>query len=249
MNFPLNLAVNGTASLSQVGNYVYYSTGSAGGADQSIKVKTDAGDEYILKPGQGFRLDGRNFNNLIFSNNANAANILGTMLIADGGFFDNRVTGSVEVIDGGKARTLGGGAFMGGVQCVATAAQNSIVQLWNPVGSGKNVILESITYSSTNNGGILFRVYNAALSNLLANGVSKLAGGAAVSVGQLRYAPNPGVLGGNNMLILGIAAAQFSTYQFKEPVVLPPGQGMLVTQGTQNVDVTGNFEWYEESNA
>lgn len=249
MNFPLNLVVNGMQPVSQVGNYVYYKAGSAGGADPSIKVKTDLGDEYILMPGQGFRLDNRFFNNLQVTNAGGQATVIGMLLIADGGFFDNRTTGSVEVIDGGKSRTLGGGAFMGGVQCGTTAGQNSHVQIWNPLGSGKNVIVESITYSSNSNGGILFRTGNVAAANMLGNGVSKLAGGAVASVAQLRYQTNATGLGGGNMMIVGIAAAQFSTYTFKEPVVVPPGQGLLVLQGTQAADVTGNFEWYEESNA
>ncbi len=248
MNFPLNLAVNGTASLSQVGNYVYYSTGSAGGADQSLKVKTDAGDEYILKPGQGFRLDGRNFNTLLFSNNANAATIVGTVLIADGGFFDNRVAGSVEVIDGGKARTLGGGAFMGGVQGGSTAGQYTHVQIWNPAGSGKNVIVESVTYSSGGNGGIYMRTNAAALGSLLGNGPAKLANG-ALSAAELRYQTLAAFAGGGNMLVLNLAAGQFSTFTFKEPVVLKPGNGFLVIQTIGGNDVNAAFEWYEESNA
>ncbi|MBN9357540.1 MAG: hypothetical protein J0I15_13890 [Herbaspirillum huttiense] len=248
MNFPLNLAVGAAQPVSQVGNYVYYKAGSAGGADPSIKVKTDLGDEYILMPGQGFRLDKRTFTNLQVTNAAGQATIIGMLLIADGGFFDNRVTGSVEVIDGGKARTLAGGAFMGGVQCPAGAGLYSHLQLWNPPGSGKNIIIESATYSSSQNGGVFFRTNAAALSSLQGNGVAKLAG-AAVSAAELRYQTINAYQSGNNMLVLNLSAGQFSTFNFKEPVVLKPGNGFLIIETIANVDITGCIEWYEESNA
>ncbi|BEV15566.1 hypothetical protein HBDW_23540 [Herbaspirillum sp. DW155] len=248
MNFPLNLAVGATQPVSQVGNYVYYKYGSAGGADQSIKVKTDLGDEYVLMPGQGFRLDNRTFTNLQITNATGQATIVGMLLIADGGFFDNRVTGSVEVIDGGKARTLGNGAFMGGVQCQAAASTYAHLQLWNPAGSGKNLIIESATYSSSINGGVFFRTNGAVLATLQGNGVAKMAG-APASVGELRYANVAAYQGGNNMLVLNLAAGQFSTFNFKEPIVLKPGNGFLMIETIANGDLTGCFEWYEESNA
>lgn len=248
MNFPLNLPATGMQPVYQVGNYVYYSAGSAGGADPSIKVKTDLGDEYILKPGQGFRLDGRNFGNLQISNAGGVATIIGMVTIADGGFFDNRVTGSVEVIDGAKARTLGGGALMGGVTCGAVAATNAYVQLWNPAGSGKNVIVETVAYSSNTTGGVGFRTGQTAITNFQGNGISKLAGGASSGV-SLRYQNNAAAMGGANMLLVSVSAGQQAIYTFKEPVVLPPGNGLIVTQGIVNADITASFEWYEESNA
>lgn len=248
MNFPLNLPATGMQPVYQVGNYVYYTAGTAGGADPSIKVKTDLGDEYILKPGQGFRLDSRTFGSLQISNAGGAATIIGMVTIADGGFFDNRVTGSVEVIDGGKARTLGGGAFMASTQCVAGAGQNPYIELWNQVGSGKNVVLESVSYSSTVNGGIGFKLHNVGISTFAANGISKFAG-AAVSLASLRTQASAAAIGGGNLIQTSINAGTFQTFAFKEPIVLPPGNGFLIVQSTQATDVSAAFEWYEESNA
>lgn len=231
------------------GRFLYYLSGSAGGADSTIAVRAgNTGQSVLLKPGQSVRLadSDKTVDTWFISNYAKAQPILGQLLVGDGFFDDNRISGSVEVIDGGKSRTLAGAAFMGGVQGGSVAAQYTHVQVWNPAASGKNVIVESVTYSSGGNGGIYIRTNAAALANLTGNGPAKLANGAA-SAAELRYASLGAFQGGGNMLVLNLAAGQFSTFNFKEPVVLKPGNGILVIQTIGGNDVNAAFEWYEES--
>ncbi|AYR24544.1 hypothetical protein [Herbaspirillum rubrisubalbicans] len=254
MNFPLNLAVGFAQPVNQVGNYVYYKAGSAGGADPSIKVKTDQGDEYILMPGQGFRLDKKTFTNLQVTNAGGVATIIGLLMIADGGFFDNRVTGSVEVIDGGKARTLAGSAFIGTSNAAATAGNYGFVQLWNPPGSGKNIIVERITASSATAGAFGMFVANVAIAN--SSGVTpvskKAAAGVPASVTQIRYEINAvGTVTGSSGFMDSRSNQANSSVEFKvvEPIIVTPGYGVHVGTGVTNQDIRAVFEWFEESNA
>jgi hypothetical protein len=117
-------------------------------------------------PGQGFRLDKKTFTNLQVTNYGGQATIIGALLIADGGFFDNRVTGSVEVIDGGRTRALNNGSFIGTNGIAGSAGNISHLQMWNPVGSGVNVFVDSMSMGALAATGMYLRTSTAALSTL-----------------------------------------------------------------------------------
>ncbi|WP_343741811.1 hypothetical protein [Herbaspirillum huttiense] len=248
MNFPLNLAVGAAQPVYQVGNYVYYKSGSAGGADPSIKVKTDLGDEYILQPGQGFRLDNRVFGNLQITNAGGVNTIIGQVLIADGGFFDNRVTGSVEIIDGGKNRTLAGTAFAVTAVQAGVAAKNSVVQLWNFAGTGKRLIVSSVSINSASAGYVSLWLGTNAAATIGSQGVPKLVPSAVLSVAFARndaISSNPV---GVNFMQLGVQGNQTFEKKFAEPVVIRPGAGLLI-YGPAASDLFGSFEYFEETDA
>ncbi|AMP00156.1 hypothetical protein CAter10_2510 [Collimonas arenae] len=149
------------------------------------------------------------------------------------------------MIDGGKARTLGGITFMMFGSGPPVAGQNAHVQLWNPAGSGKNLVLDALTYSSGANGGILLKLYNAALTTLAGPGQSKKGGG-AVAVGVVNVQANAGTLGGATILGVNLSANTPITYRPYEPIVLPPGWGLNMIQTVLATDISGSFEWYEE---
>ncbi len=246
MNFPLNLAVGFAQPVNQVGNYVYYKAGSAGGADPSIKVKTDQGDEYVLMPGQGFRLDKKTFTNLQVTNYGGQATIIGALLIADGGFFDNRMSGSVEVIDGGRTRALNNGSFMG-VAAIGPGAGNiGIVQLWNPAASGKNVFVDSVKINSAAANGIYMLDSNAALPTLYSTAAPKRLGG-SVSVMELRVNQQAAQPAGRNMWSGSVAAGSVIPIDLKGSILIPPGYGLMVNGNTAAVNINASFEWYEET--
>lgn len=249
MNFPLNLAVGAAQPVYQVGNYVYYKSGSAGGADPSIKVKTDLGDEYILQPGQGFRLDNRVFGNLQITNAGGVNTIIGQVLIADGGFFDNRVTGSVEVIDGGKNRTLAASVFYGYGYSVPVANQYGYVQLYNPAASGKRVVLGQITYAANQAASVIghLTIYSSGLASFWGNAKNKNIG-APDSSAQIRTQQSAGVLSTAYMADLYMPGALNQTLKFNEPIILTPGTGVMI-DSPMGVGLSANFEFYEEVNA
>lgn len=241
MNFPLNLAVGFAQPVNQVGNYVYYKAGSAGGADPSIKVKTDLGDEYILMPGQGFRLDNRTFTNLQITNAGAVATIIGSLLIADGGFFDNRVTGSVEVIDGGKNRTLAQVAFIGQYSLAPGAGLRAVVTLWNPAASGKNLIVNQVSCNCAAADSMSV-ASTQTQQTIIANGTAKKLG-APGAAGQIQGAA---VAAATTIATLG-SLQNGQIYRFTEPVIVPPGWGIVVSSSILQSPAGASFEWYEEA--
>ena len=247
MNFPLNLAVGFAQPVNQVGNYVYYKAGSAGGADPSIKVKTDQGDEYILLPGQGFRLDKKTFTNLQVTNAGGQATIIGALLIADGGFFDNRTTGSVEVIDGGKNRTLAGGAFLAAGYKSGLAGNGVAALLWNPAGSGKRLVMSAFAVNSATSTAMNVSAATATYGAKQGNGNSKMLGGAQ-SVGEL-WAGNGAAPAGTVLMSISAVAAQVFEKKFAEPLVIRPGNGFAIFSGGSGADLGCYFEYFEETDA
>jgi len=246
-NFPLNIPINQTNTTFIQGRFLYYESGSAGGADASIKIVITGSDgtEVILKPGQGFRL-ADSYTSLTILNNKNQAGIIGNLVIDDGSFFDNRVVGNVEVIDGGKARTMAGGAFMGAASVAPGAGLKAVTQLWNPAGSGKNLIVSQLTANVGNMDGYYFAASQGNTVATIANGQSKKIGGAA-AVGIIQCGPLAAVVTlGIPMQSFSLQAQSSYTFKLTEPIVIPPGYGLVGYPSAANNPAGASFEWYEE---
>ena len=149
------------------------------------------------------------------------------------------------MIDGGKNRTMAGMAFIGYVGIAADAANYSHVQVWNPAGSDKNLVLEKMTIGTNITAGIGVKYPAAALLFLKDFGFSKLLG-EAQGIGQLRYGAEALVIGGSEIFSCDMSGGQPFPYEFTEPLIIPPGRSMTVYANPVNVRLTANFEWYEE---
>ncbi len=247
IDFPFKLAVGEAVQANIYGSMVKYVIGSAGGADPSIRVKTDGGDEYVLLPGQGFKFDNKAFTKLNISNAGGVTPVIGRLLLADSDFIDNRTSGSVEVIDGGKNRTMAGITFMGLVGSPPAAAKYSHTQLFNPANSGKNLIIEAVTFSTTGtNLSCYLRSSNAALTTLSGPGSCKKLG-APASVGTMYSDANAVLLGTATLHAFDSSPNVPFTYRCNEPIICPPGFGLIAANGWVNNQLDVNYEWYEEN--
>jgi len=243
--YDINLPVNGARDLDAPGRSFYYYSGSAGGADSTITLREDtSGTTIQLKPGQAHRVadDVKRVTRWRIQNYANAATIVGVVYIGDGQITDNRVTGSVEVIDGGKARTFANQSFIGFGSQGAAAGVNAHLQLWNPVGSGKNLIVERFTVS-VDIAQTYFAVNSAPITTLLSNPKSKLSG-VVSSVAEVRtysiaspFTPLGGFTATPNTSLI---------YTFAEPFVIQPGKGLVVWANATNAGIQSLFEFFEE---
>jgi len=235
--------------LDAVGDYFYFYSGNAGGADSSIKLQGRAsGLQIMLMPGQSYKLPpGTSETTWIMTNRVGGGTIIGSVIIGNGGIDDNRVTGSVEVIDGGLNRTLGNGAFASSKGLTpATSTNNVGIQIFNN-GSTKNVIVEQVQVMSNAASGVfILRVDNVALGSPVA-AVSKLAGGADSAIANLRSQEGT-VWSGKTIAQIGWNTAfQNVAFTPKEPIVLPPGYGLSVTDGIVVAHSSWvNFEHYEQ---
>ncbi|WP_313818877.1 hypothetical protein [Cupriavidus sp.] len=234
--YDLNIPAGGAQNIDVAGDRVQFLSAVDPFATVEIRPNFLQGN-ITLKPGQGFKFSEQVTRWVVF--NRGSVPLTGYLLIGSGEFFDQRIAGTVDVIDGGKARTLGNQAFIGmGYQ--PPGAGFALVQLWNPVGSGKNLILEQYTVGCSSNSGIMSWVHNAPLSTAGMFGKSKLLG-APDGVGQLRQQLNAVDLG-SNMGQVYVQGANGFPVKLVEPIVIRPGYGLHM----RAADILAQYEWYEE---
>ncbi len=237
--YDFTLTANGTFVLPVEGSFyrIRTSTGAVG-------VRRDDGS--ILSPiyeGQGEQ--DRDYKRLTIIDRSGAANS-GTIIVADNYFVDERVAGEVSTISGGFARSLANAAYAGGSSIGPLAGNYSALQLWNPTGSNKNlVITDVIANSYTASTNTMFRSANAALTALVGNPVAKLMGGAA-SVAEMRSDQTPAMAGVGNLLPFVSASTSISSqYRFDEPIVLPPNTGLIISGSIVNAAMIAAFQFWE----
>lgn len=247
-----SVAVGGALTLPIRAAYVKYLDGTAGGLSTRLRLRTELGGADItLEPGDSVRLP-QEVAQFRIENADGEATISGTLIAGLGEFTSDRIIGTVRVIDSARDRTLAGVSFLGAVYAAGAAAVNARVQLWNPPGSGRRAIVKQMKIGSTANSPFNVYVATAAEANAYAspaNPVNKLLGGAA-SVMEHRY-DNIVALPAGAIVLSGNVIANDETqwYRFAEPVILPPGYGLLVRNVTVNQPITACFDFYEEVNS
>lgn len=196
-----------------------------------------------LLPGQGLR--DTEFGSLVLVDETGAINN-GYLLVSDSTFVDDRVTGEVSIIDGGKARSYASQAFFANVFCGAVAAQLSHCQLWNPPGSGKNLIVEQYYVSSGSASAIGIGLYNAQLSTAAGNPLSKN-NGVGAGVASQWSQNNAAALASGSAAQVYVNAAQTSPLiKFTEPLIVKPGNGIFAVNQTANATLGLCLEFFEE---
>lgn len=234
------------------GRYVKYMVGNAGGSDTGLIITPGSkpGSKILLYPGQAFTLpDGvAQPNGWTIANAVGQANIAGTLVIGEGRLDDNTLSGTVNVLDGGKARTLNNSAYMATTFAGPVAAQFSRVQLWNPAGSGIRSIVESVEMM-----GVAAQVAGVLqgnvgqLTTLYGQGQPKLIGGSQ-SISQVREDTTATGNVGATIASMTVQAYGSQLIVFKEPIVVPPGYGLTLYATFTNAQMGANFEWFEEPN-
>lgn len=232
--YDFTIQPNGSFTLLVEGSFyrIQESTGA-------LEVRRDGGSGIgPIYSGQGEREE--EFKRLTLVDKTGAIN-KGFIVISDGSFVDDRVTGSVEVIDGGKSRTLVDLSMM--AYGSSTAGANiAHVQLWNPVGSTRNLVVGQVVTAAAAGSIPNVQFNNAPLTNLLVNGPKSKKSGIVNSVAEVRTQSNPAYLG-LGILTLLVPNKEF---RFNEPIVVLPGRGLIITQNTAAQDVAVSFEFYED---
>lgn len=130
----------------------------------------------------------------------------------------------------------------GGIQG-PTAANNSHVQLFNPVASGVTLLVRALYASLSVAGSIQIGFYDTALTTLNGNALNLLRG-AAVSVAEARRQDNVGVLP-SVLMEMQLGAAQVLQLDSMWLCQLGPGTGFVAVAKTVNVGITAQFVWRE----
>lgn len=159
-----------------------------------------------------------------------------------------KLQGVVQTIDGGRARSLGGTAFIGNAYAVSSAGNFTYVQLYNKPTSDKNLVVNAMTCIATAQMGFHLRGNTVPLATLQGAGLSKRLGVAGSNVTELRAAYSNALsdFSSSGLRLFGGAAGGIPSFiRFTEPIIIPPGLGLLC-HTTSTVDLGVTFEWFEE---
>ncbi len=160
-----------------------------------------------------------------------------------------RTAGVVQVVDGGKARTLASNTYLASAASGAAAGLYSHCQIWNPIGSGKNIVIQQVIMGIVVSGGgaaaATLRPTAAPIATLQASPQSKLIN-AATGVAQARAEQSAAPLGAAQLAGFSIQSLVPFVYRMTEPVVLRPGSGLLMAVLQVNTSAELNAELYEE---
>lgn len=212
-------------------------------ATGTVRVNRESGTSLAtMIAGYG---ESEEFKRLTVTDTSGAQNTV-TVLVADRSFVDSRVYGEVSVIDGAKARTLNNSAQMSSVGLGAVAGQYATHQLWNPAGSGKNVIIEAYSVSCQSASLVYVGFYNTQLT-ALTNVSSKLNPGVN-GVAVRKYDQSVTLIAALTVLkAYYVPALGTVTDRFTSPLILPPNTGMILSNRSIGLDLQGGFEHYEEN--
>jgi hypothetical protein len=171
---------------------------------------------------------------------------LGIVKIGMAKISTSKVAGVVSTIDGGKIRSITGGAFSSYVYQAPTASFWAQVQLWNK-STTHNLIVSRFNVISTSASNPHLFDSSVPLANLNGVGKNKLLGGAVSARAEMRSgtvgsAPNSA----NAIWAWAAGGAYCLDYKSAEPVVVPPGRGAIVYGFTQGADIGASFEWFED---
>lgn len=242
MQYDFNVAANQSQVLDVKGRFFKYKSGTG-----MIRVRATSGGYVDLLPGQG--VWNTEFSSLTVTDRTGLQNA-GVLLAGDFDFHDDRITGTVDVVDGGRTRTLAGTAFAGAFATTPTAGQYTVIGLWNPPGSGKNAYIEQIIVSANVAGEFGIVVNNAQVVNNVGgpgNPNAKRAGAAASVCQYTRASQAAGGTPGQLLLDSYSIANQAFPFRFIEPIMLPPGYGLGLSHAVANASVILMTEHFEEN--
>ncbi|CAJ96104.1 hypothetical protein CMPELA_25695 [Cupriavidus necator] len=244
--YDLNIPAGGAQAIDVAGDRVQFLSAADPFAQIEIRPNFAQGN-ISLKPGQGFRFSEQVTRWVVF--NRGSVALTGYLMIGSGDFFDQRIAGTVDVIDGGKARTLGGAAFLASFNTIGDATHRPTPQLWNPVGSGKRLVVKTADVSSQTAQAFGMTWKNSAIGSANAACiVPKKWGAASVAQGREDTTTSPSGEGGlNSIFTSNLAANVIAQKVFQEPITLEPGQGVMWFGTANNTNLTVTAEFFEEA--
>jgi hypothetical protein len=233
--YDFTIPANGSFQLNVEGEYVRIMSSTG-----TVELVTDTYRIGPIAAGQGQA--NTPFKRLTINDKSGATNV-GTLLISSSDFVDQRISGEVSVIDGGKSRSLTGGAITGHMYLNAVAGLFSTCQIWNPAGSGKNIIIGQMIGSIP--GGFSLQIKGAntplPIPIIQSNGSKKIGGAVGVAIVQAQNLAvsvvNPAIFAIANGIVVRLT----------EPFILSPGTGLNFGSPVVNNDAGVDLEYFEEN--
>lgn len=245
--YRLNLLAGVTQSLSVKGDYLRVVS-----SDEEITIDIDGEALQGMEKGMSYRGD-QPFNKLKLISQVNQQV---EVMAGSGKVEDNRATisgtvdvsGVVDVIDGGRIIVNDDLAFAGTIASPAVVSKYSFAQVFNPVNSGVNLIIEFVRAGTEKTCSVGVFLNNSAFLTLdPGQPVNKKAGGRD-SVAEIRAESSATVnpVDARFMSIINLQAGSNDSHIFSKPVVLSPGSGLSVRSDLVENRIGASFEFYEE---
>lgn len=232
----------GESVVEAVGSHFRYVEGWAGGADTRIFLRCDqTGQSVILSPGQSLVTDRRSSWRII--NYAKLEIIRGVVFVGEGRIDSDRISGDVAITESNAEKTFGRKTFIAGGQSNG-GVNIPLIQLWNPPGSGKNLLLKRYQYTCNIAGsGHVHGSYNVALTNPLRDAKSKYIG-EPDGVAKVLSDPFVAIPALTVHFVTQQVANSTVMVDMVEQIVIPPGYGWVIA-GVATFFVVAMFEWTE----
>lgn len=164
------------------------------------------------------------------------------------------VSGIVNTLDNGINVTKNNRSFFGVVDHFASAGNLCVQGIWNPLGSGKNVIIEKIIVNGAAAGSQQFvraQLLTAIFGTLLTAPVSLLGNGFDSTTTQVRGIQTPTAPIGKNIGSMGSSAGStlldFREFVFGGKIVLPQGSGISINTIVVNSNLSSLYYFSEET--
>ncbi len=164
----------------------------------------------------------------------------------------NELVGDVNSLTRPDDRTVDGDKFWSGNVLQADLG-NSQIMLWNPAGSGVNVVLSAVRVLSAS-GAVTINRTTVTTDYIEVNNFVAGAGGSNKVISDL-VLPKAGIWQKNNSTVRGVAMAQAPTAQtgaptklnfMSEPIHIPAGYGLEFVNQTDNSLLAVYLEWSEQ---
>lgn len=244
MQYDLNLTANGGQRIDAGGNFFKYRTGVG-----KIRVTTHKGEYIDLLPGQGAY--GLEFNSLTvkdMSGNANPG-----QLVAGGfDFRDDNIFGTVTTIDTNDRDLvmLGRSYMWGGWFGADGNAKFNQCGIYNPAGSGVNVVVEGMRFMSDSNTGALGCTLVGGVyvpsSNIVSANNKKIGGAQSTAkVFTEQMASSNHTVGMAWLMNWRLQQFAYTPFNPARPIIIPPGQTLLFAMSVFGSNGFAEFEFYE----
>lgn len=203
------------------------------GAQMSVMKKSEA--SFFSQPKEGF--------NSLQIYSAQAQYI--RFFVGSGDAGTRRISSTVQVVDGGKARTQAGASGVASAQTSAVAGQNALAGLWNPAGSGRRLIVKR-AFVSTGTAQPMYIGRVSVAPATLATPQSMLVDGAAFAGVGKSAGANVAGLGGFTPIGAFTQSVSPVLFSLDEPFVIRPGNGLMFATSMINTDVSLVMPFFEE---
>jgi hypothetical protein len=158
--------------------------------------------------------------------------------------FPGGTGGAAAAADIWHTKVRAGAAFTASAFVAALAANYSLIQLLNPVGSGVTLVIYGAISTVSLTSRPTIREYDTALTTLDMNGVNLLRGGAA-GLGAVRTEQAAAVPGSRTNSTDALANTPIY-WPFPWLGQLSAGEGIVFCGSAVNSQVSANIWWYEE---